>query len=91
MKTSTSGIHNSLEAFLETLKRLPFVRKVQVDGIEERGATRQDALLTIVDPEKRRWKFSAEIKRSYLDRSLTNAVIARAILSRPSMLSRKMP
>jgi hypothetical protein len=74
-------MHSGWEPFLETLKRLPFVRKVQVDVIEEKGATRQDALLTIVDPEKRRFEFSAEIKRSYLDRSLANAVIARAQLA----------
>jgi hypothetical protein len=69
---------NGMEAFLGTLKQLPFVRNVQVDIAEEGGATRYDAILTIVDPEKRRFTFSAEIKRSYLDRSLANALIARA-------------
>src|ERR1700691_2757229 len=77
MKTS-ARIYNGMEAFLATLKQLPFVDNVHVDAVEQGGAAGHDAILTIVDPEKRRFEFSAEIKRSYLDRSLTNAVIAKA-------------
>jgi hypothetical protein len=71
-------IYNGMAAFLETLKRLPFVDKVHIDAVEQAGAAGHDAIQTIVDPEKRRFEVSAEIKRSYLDRSLTNAVIAIA-------------
>lgn len=75
MKTSTR-IHSGLDEFLKTLKQLPFVREVRVDEREQ--GVKQDAVLTILDPEKRRFEFSSEIKRSYLDRPLANAVIARA-------------
>jgi hypothetical protein len=79
MKTS-GRIHSDLEPFLETIKQLPFVREVRFDAPEQgkQASARQDAILTIVGPEKRRFEYSAEIKRSYLDRSLANAVIARA-------------
>jgi len=79
MRTSTH-IPNGLEAFQETLKQLPFVRDVRF-GAPEQASARRDAIITIIDPEKRRFTFSAEIKRSYLDRFLANAVIARARLA----------
>jgi hypothetical protein len=76
MKTS-DRVHDGLEPFLQALKQLPFVRNVRLGAAQQEGG-RHDAVLTIVDPERRRFEFSAETTRSYLDRSVANAVIARA-------------
>jgi hypothetical protein len=83
MKTP-ARIRGDLEPFLETFKQLPFVRQVRLDAPEQRNA-QQDTILTIVDPEKRRFEYSTEIKRSYLDRAL--ATFRRKIPEVSSMLS----
>jgi hypothetical protein len=61
--------------FLDRLREVPFVRDVTVAAAPAHGRLRPDALLKVRTP-RRTFTLALEIKRTFLDRALANAVIA---------------
>jgi hypothetical protein len=69
-----------LQAYLAPLVALPFVRRITLES-PVRTASNQglDGEMNIVTPKKH-YKLALELKRTFLDRTLTNAIIARSQL-----------
>jgi hypothetical protein len=63
-----------LTIFLDQLRKVAFVREVEL-AKAALGPRYPDALVTIETP-RRRFKLVLEVKRTFLDRALTNALIA---------------
>jgi hypothetical protein len=92
LKAEKTGV----EQFLEIIEGLPFVRSVRwIRGHANRA--HYDGFLTVLDPERRRYEFSTEVKKSYLDHAAANATIAKARLGAkggerpPILLARYVP
>lgn len=65
----------ALTAYLDRLRELPFVRDVAVTASPPQKTVRPDAVVKVRTP-RRTFGFALEIKRTFLDRALTNAIIA---------------
>lgn len=76
----------ALAPYLDRLRELPFVRDVALDAPPANVNALWDALLKVETP-RRTYRFAVELKRTYLDRALTNAVIAeRGLLARKAQM-----
>jgi len=75
MQNGSSG--DQVEAFVRLLKEVPFIRDVRLDRSRTEAST-SDGLLTILDRERRRFRFQVQIRTSYFDNASVNALIANA-------------
>lgn len=68
----------AVAAYIEDLRRLPFIRSVEIirEPQLRAGEARPDAILK-VKTARRTFRFGLEVKRTFLDQTLTNATIAQ--------------
>lgn len=67
-----------LAPYLDRLRQLPFVRKIQLAWEPALAPLRPDALVKLRTP-RRTFTFALEMKRTFLDHALTSALIAEHI------------
>ena len=70
-----------LAPYLDRLRELPFVRDVSIADLPQKGDRHPSAILKIAAP-RRLFTFALEVKRTFLDRALTNALIATQVARR---------
>jgi hypothetical protein len=68
----------AIAAYIHDLRQLPFIRGVEItpEPQSATGEARPDAILRIKTP-RRTFRFGLELKRTFLDQALTNAVIGQ--------------
>ena len=69
---------DAVATYINELRQLPFIRAIQVISAPQPapGEPRPDAILKIKTP-RRTFRLCLEVKRTFLDQALTNAVIAQ--------------
>lgn len=68
----------AMAPYLDRLRELPFVRDVRVVWEPDPGKQGADALVTLRTP-RRRFRLGLEVKRTFLDRASTGALIAERL------------
>jgi hypothetical protein len=71
------------DAPLAHLRTLPFIRNLHFYPAKNAGDQPEDGVVELTTPRGRH-RLSVEVKRSYLDRGLVNAILSRALAKSPS-------